>query len=180
MAKSDLKRVLLDSSALIAWIRGEPAAQRIAGLIEMIDREEALLVESVIVLAEVYKRSTAPDEAERIRQDGTLDRIRAKLESRDVMLLDVTPPVARKVTELRRAHKLKLPDATHLATALLNKCDWLVTLDSDFPQLDGLRVFRMELLDASASLPWDVPVQAELFDVPGNVISLPVRTPGEV
>lgn len=179
MAKSDTKRVLMDSSALIALIKGEPPAARMAGLMAMIERGDAQLVESVIVLAEVYKRSTHPDEMERQRQDALLDDIRANLESRDVMLLDVTPPVARKATELRTKYRLKLPDATHLATALLNRCDWLVTLDRDFPQLGALRVFRMELLDPAASLPWDVSVQGDLFEQRSNVIPMTARASSE-
>lgn len=179
MAKSDIKRVLMDSSALIALIKGEPPAARMAGLMAMIKRGDAQLVESVIVLAEVYKRSTHADESERQRQDALLDDIRDKLESRDVMLLDVTPPVARKVTELRMKYGLRLPDATHLATALLNGCDWLVTLDRDFPQLGALRVFRMELLDPAVSLPWDVSVQGDLFEQPSNVIPMTARASSE-
>lgn len=175
MAKSENKRVLLDSSALIAWINGEPAAGRVTGLIDMIDRGDAQLVESVLVLAEVYKRSTASDKDERQRQDVKLGSIRAKLESREVALLDVTAPVARKATEYRVNHKLKVADAIHLATAVLNRCDWLVTLDRDFPQLEGLRIFRMELLDPTTELPWDMPVQESLFAGSGNVISMTTR-----
>lgn len=175
MAKIETKRVLLDSSALIAWINGEPAAGRIAGLIDMIDRGDAQLVESVLVLAEVYKRSTASDKAERHRQNAKLSLIRARLESRDVALLDVTAPVARKATEYRVNHNLKVADATHLATAVLNRCDWLVTLDRDFPQLDGLRIFRMELLDPTAELPWDLSVQESLFAGADSVLPLASR-----
>lgn len=39
----------------------------------------------------------------------------------------------RSVPEYRLAHGMKVPDAVHLATAVLNRCDWLVTLDDDFP-----------------------------------------------
>lgn len=179
MAKSEPKRVLMDSSALIAWIHGEAPAAQITGLMDMIERGDAHLVESVIVLAEVFRRSTHTDERERRRQNALLDNIRSKLESRDVMLLDVTPPVARKATELRVKYRLKLADATHLATALLNRCDWLVTLDRDFPQLDALRVFNLTRLDTAGPLPWDVPVQGNLFNLTSNVISMPARPPSE-
>lgn len=176
MAKTDAKRVLMDSSAIIAWIKGEPAARRIAGLLEMIDRGDADLVESVIVLAEVFKKSNAATQHERVLQDNKLAAIRAKLESRDVLLLDVTVPVARKATEYRATYGLKLPDATHLATAAVNRCDWLVTLDSDFPELDGLLVFRMkELLDASTVLPWDMEVQQTFFAADDNIAWLASR-----
>lgn len=175
MAKSDIKRVLLDTSVLISWIRGEPAAARIAGALNMIDRGEAQLVESVLVLAEVYKQSTAASKSERDQQDAKLATIRAKLESREVELLDVTAPVARRATEYRRQFSLKTPDAVLLATAVLNRCDWLLTLDQDFPtQVEQVRVFRAELLDASVPVPWDIPVQDSLFH--DNVIPLGQRS----
>ncbi|KYF76117.1 MULTISPECIES: type II toxin-antitoxin system VapC family toxin [Tessaracoccus] len=175
MAKTDVKRVLMDSSALLAWINGEPAAGRITGLLDMIDRGEAELVASVIVLAEVYKKSNAVSQRERELQDAKLAAIRAKLESRDVLLLDVTVPVARKATDYRGTHGMKLPDATHLATAVLNRCDWLVTLDRDFPQIDGLRVFRMKELLSSIELPWDTAVQQTFFAADDNVAWLTAR-----
>lgn len=170
MAKSDKPRALVDSSALIAWIKGDPVSARIAGLLEMIDRGDAQLVASVVTLAEVYRRSTAEDIAQRLCQDQKMDALRANLESPDVMLVDVTAPVARRATEYRLTYKMRLPDAVHLATAVLNSCDWFVTLDSDFPdQVDGLRVFRAELLDDHAQLPWKIPVQEALFTASDNV-----------
>lgn len=164
MAKNDIKRVLMDSSALLALIKGDPGAKRIVPLMEMIDRGEVQLVASVLTLAEVYKESSAKDEGERDRQNTKLRGIRTKLESREVLLLDVTTPIARRATEYRRAHRMQVPDAVHLATAVLNDCDWLVTLDDDFPQLDAIRVFRTELLDEAAQVPWEVHVQPDLFD----------------
>ena len=81
MAKSDLKRVLIDSCALLAFIKGEPAAARLIPLMGLVDRGEVQLVASVLTLAEVYKQSTAPDEAERNRQNAKLKHIRLKLEA---------------------------------------------------------------------------------------------------
>lgn len=179
MAKTSPRRVLLDSSAIIAWIQNDPRTSRIAGLMDMLERGDAQLVQSVIVLAEVFKRSAHPDEFERQRQDALLNTIRSKLESPDVMLLDVTPPVARKATELRVKYGLKLPDATHLATAVLNRCDWFVTLDRDFPQLEAPRVFTMTRLDSADPLPWDLPVQGDLFDSTSNVVSISSREPSD-
>ena len=65
MAKSDKPRILMDSSALLAVIKDEPGADRLDGLLEMIGRGDAELVESVIVLGEVFKQSDAADETER-------------------------------------------------------------------------------------------------------------------
>ena len=81
------------------------------------------------------------------------------------MTTDVTIPIARKATEYRLAHGMKVPDAVHLATAVLNRCDWLVTLDDDFPlAVEGVQVVRTELLSEDAALPWEgQPLQLDLF-----------------
>ncbi len=166
MANSEVPRVLLDSSALLAVIKNEPGSERLDGLMEMITHDKAQVVESVLVLGEVYKQSDTKDGAERARQDQKLDEIRKLLKSRQVMLLDVTPPIVEKATEFRLSLGLKLADAVHLATAVLNRCDWLVTFDKDFRNandLTGLRTFRVDHLRVrSTRLPWELAVQDEL------------------
>ena len=177
MARTDPARVLIDACALIAIIKNEPGAERLDGLMEMIARGDAQLVESVQILGEVYKKSDAEDPATRRHQDEKLKNIRILLESRDVELLDVTLPIVRKATEFRQLHRMKLPDAVHLATAVLNKCDWLVTLDGQFPEVDGIRTFRLEqLCDTSVGLPWDIAIQEALPILPDNVV--PLRSSG--
>jgi|GEM_PF-1082328 predicted nucleic acid-binding protein len=177
MARTDPPRVLMDACAFIAIIKDEPDSRRLDGLLDMLDRGDAQLVESVQILGEVYKKSTATHLARRLLEDGKLDNIRARLLSRDVELLDVTLPITRRATEYRQTYRLKLPDAVHLATAVLNKCDWFVTFDGKFPDIEGMRTFRLEhLQDRSFSLPWEAPVQGELFPLTSNVV--PMRPPG--
>lgn len=178
MANGDRPRVLIDSSALLSVIKDEPGAEGLDGLLEMIGRGEAELVESVLILGEVFKQSDAADESERQRQDEKLGNIRRLLESREVLLLDVTPPIVKAATEYRRNRKPKaLPDAIHLATAVLNRCDWLVTFDADFPEVDGLQTFRRaQLQDPQVRLPWAIAVQESLFPAPSNVVML--KSPG--
>lgn len=171
MASNDRPRVLLDSCALLAVINNEPGSERLDGLMELIDQDKAELVESVLVLGEVYKHSDAKDEDERARQSHKLEEIRKLLKSRQVILLDVTSPIVERATEYRQSLGLKLADAVHLATAVLNCCDWIVTLDKDFrnaAELNGLKTYRVDQLrDGSTQLPWDVAIQDQLPGEPG-------------
>ncbi|MDO5066443.1 MAG: PIN domain-containing protein [Propionibacteriaceae bacterium] len=172
----------LDSSVLIAWIKGEPLAERLRPLFTLIDQGEIQLIESVIVLAEVFKRSTASIEEERSTQDAKLELILNKLQSPEVFLADVTPAIARKVADLRAEHGLKLPDATHLATAVLNKCDWFVTLDADFPELDKPQVLCLTPSNSSTPLPWEDSSEEALIPregFPTNVSFLRLPTQDE-
>jgi predicted nucleic acid-binding protein len=173
VARTDPRRVYLDACALIAIINDEAGAERLDALLDMITRGDAQLIESVQILGEVYRKSDAEDPNIRRDQDEKLANIRARLESRDVQLLDVTPHIIRMATEFRQRYGLKLPDAVHLATALLNKCDWLVTFDGKFPDLDGMRTFRMKhLIDSSVGLPWETEIQEALPILPDNVVPL--------
>lgn len=176
MATSETPRVLLDSSALIAIIKDEPNAEHVDGLLDMLARGEVQLIESVIVLAEVFKPSDHKEQALREQHDAQLQHIRSLLQSREVALLDVTPPIARKATEYRLGYRMKLADAVHLATAVLNRCDWLVTYDMDFPQnLVGPKVVRLDHGAEPTTLPWRHHVEDHLFSMPAgdNVIRMP-------
>lgn len=159
MAMNDRPRILLDTSALLAWIKDEPESEDLADLLEYLDRGEGVLVESTLLLAELYRRvSDRPDWQQR------MDSILGKLRSRDVVLLDVTRPVAERAAQYRSAHRLKTPDAIHLATAALNGCTWLVTLDADFPaEVDGVKIFNLRTTNESPSMPWKSAVQGSLF-----------------
>lgn len=176
MAKSEIPRVLLDSSALIAVIKGEPNSEHIDGLLDMLARGEVQLYESVIVMGEVYKASDSKNPKERDRHEVKLEQIRSLLQSQEVVQLDVTSPIVRKATEYRIQRGMKLPDALHLATAVLNGCDWLVTFDRDFPeQVDGLKLVRLDHVNEARDLPWQRPVEESLFDhlEDDNVIQFP-------
>lgn len=152
-------RVLLDSSALIAVVSGEPGAEQLSGLLDMLDRGEAQLVASVLTLSEVYRRSSDGNARRRDSYNARLDQVRARLEAPATELLDVTLPVARKATELRGTYRLATVDAVHVATAILNRCDWIVSFDRKFPSLPQLQLFDMARVHSGVSLPWVRPIQ---------------------
>lgn len=55
-------------------------------------------------------------------------------------LLDVTAAVVERATELRARHGFRTPDAIHLATAMEDPVDSLLTGDAAFSRCAGLRV----------------------------------------
>ena len=130
----------------------------------MIDDDEAMLVESVIVLGEVFKISESAGVSDSAERERKLEAIRSLIQSRKVLLQDVSLPIINKATEYRLSQKMRLPDAIHLATAVLNRCDWLVTLDRDFKHEYGIQIFRLEdIRNNSSKLPWESGTQYELF-----------------
>jgi predicted nucleic acid-binding protein len=134
----EVERALLDASALIGYLKGEPAFACLRSLMEAVDRGEVTLVESTAILAEVtpgHKRDTATHAAAR-------EKVRALLESPATELVDVSTPVARKAGELRVAHGMTTWDAVHLATGILARVDVIIVVDGKFPhgEYEGVRV----------------------------------------
>lgn len=163
MAKTDHLRVLLDSCAFLAWIKGEPEAAVMQQLFDLIDAGEADLVVSAFIFAEVFKPAGLGE-----TWQPKMDLIQKKLRSRDVEVVDVTEPVATCAAQLRLANAgLKGMDSIHLASAVKNRCTWLVTKDRGFPsEADGVQVWDIHAT-SSGELPWMKSVEPDqpgLFD----------------
>ncbi len=58
----------------------------------------------------------------------------------DAHLLELTEPVVNQTIELRKQHKIKLPDAILAATALVNDLVLISRNSSDFKNISGLTV----------------------------------------
>jgi predicted nucleic acid-binding protein len=52
----------------------------------------------------------------------------------------LTPAIVEKTIELRKAYKIKLPDAIIAATALVNKLTLISRDTNDFRKVKGLKV----------------------------------------
>lgn len=124
----NFRSVLLDASALIGVIKGEPEFESLKSLMAAIERGDITLVESTAILAEVQ-----PEHLTDVKPDARRI-IRELLESPTTQLIDVSTVVARKAGDLRVQHGLKTWDAVHLATAIIGNVDVLVVRDHKFPE----------------------------------------------
>ena len=127
---SKIETALLDASALIGVIKGDPEFECLKSLLAAVDRGEVTLVESTAILAEVLPQHTTDTAAHTLAREGA----RALLESPATQLVDVSTAVARLAGRLRVEHGLKTWDAVHLATAVLAGVDVLVVRDGKFPK----------------------------------------------
>lgn len=149
----DITRVLLDASALIGYLKGEPDFAVLKSLMAAVDRGDVTLVESTAILTEVIPRHANDTSGHATARSS----VRALLEDPATELVDVSTPIARKAAELRVRHGLKTWDAVHLATAILAKADVLVVRDGKFPEgeYQGVWVTRPFDLDEDR-LPFEV------------------------
>lgn len=124
-----IRSVLLDASALLGVITGEPAFACLKSLLAAVDNKQIRLVESSAILTEVRSRHARDTNTHARAREG----VRALLESPETTLVDVSTVVARKAGDLAAELNLKTWDAIHLATAILAGVDVLVVLDHKFP-----------------------------------------------
>lgn len=136
-------RVMLDASALIGVIKGDPDFACLRSLLAAIERREVKLVESTAILAEVLAKHEQDSLAHAHARTATLQL----LESPTTELVDVSVVVARKAGELRIAHGLKTWDAIHLATAIVARVDVLIVRDHKFPKKEIEGVYVAEPFD---------------------------------
>lgn len=60
----------------------------------------------------------------------------------DAMIFELEKDIKLKTVEIRKAHKIKLPDAIIAATALVYELTLLTRNDSDFKNIDGLNLIN--------------------------------------
>ena len=135
----DGAQLLFDSAPLIYWLEGNPLADRFATVFEGVDALRWRGLVTPVTLAEIVA--------------GPLKHGRHGLAEQYRMLLTAGPrfqlraldgDLSMLAARLRAEHRLKLPDAIQLATAVQECCDALVTHDRDFPAGAGVPIYRGE------------------------------------
>lgn len=125
--------LLVDSAPIIYTLEAHPKfAGRYAALFARHAAGELSLAVTTITMAEVL---TGPLGA---GEEALAKRYRTVLESWQVV--ELTADIAETAARLRAKHKLKLPDAIQLASALTINADALITHDRDFAKVRGLLV----------------------------------------
>lgn len=119
--------ILVDSAPIIYVLEGSPLAAPFEPVFTDIDRGRIQGLVTPITLAEVVSGPLASgrdDLAERYRHAITA--------SPGWALCEIDGDIAVLGARLRLRHRLKLPDALQLATALREGCHALLTHDRDF------------------------------------------------
>lgn len=122
---------VLDSFALLAFFRAEPAAQKVRELIRRADAGEVRLAMTSVNLGEVVYRT--------IREKGIdrADEIIARIQEFAIDIVDVDQILALAAAHVKGSYKISYADC--LATALAQRLEaTLVTGDADFRQLEDM------------------------------------------
>lgn len=125
--------VFVDTAPFIYVLESHPQfADLFAGLFEAAESGSLIVVLSTITLAEVL---TGPH---RFGQTALAKRYEMALCQYEV--IPISTPIAALAAQLRVQHRLKLPDALQLATALETGANAFVTHDRDYLGVTALPV----------------------------------------
>ena len=119
--------VLVDTNPIIYVFEGNPLAVHFEGVFADIESGRIQAIVTPITIAEVV---CGPMKA---GNEALAERYRCALCSGSGwMLRDIDADIAMLAARLRLQHKIKLPDALQLATAVHEGCHSLLTYDRDF------------------------------------------------
>ena len=121
-------RIGVDTSVLVDLVEGSSrSAAEWARILPRVESGEITLVASPLLIAEALVASYV------IKSDAAnYEPAFARLES-----APFTEETARLAAEIGIAYHLETTDALHIATALLSRCDAILTADSDFNRVRG-------------------------------------------
>lgn len=125
MTSGAARSLAFDTSAWIHWIEEHPGyLPELETLFAGVYEGRIVAVSSVLVLLEVLTGA-------RLRGDDMLGRRYESIfsDTRNVILLDVSPAIARDAARLRAVYRVATPDAIHLATAIGAEAAAFVTTD---------------------------------------------------
>lgn len=142
MSKQRHFRYAWDTSVILGWLNRETSAPQadIEAVLAEIHANRATLIMSVVTHMEILETKHSQKQQE--AWEGFLKRS-------SVLRVDVTFPIADKAKQIRerglavpksRQRKIKVPDATVIATAIIQQADVLHSLDTDLINLSGSAV----------------------------------------
>ncbi len=126
-------KVFVDTAPFIYVLESHPRfADLFVGLFEAAEAGTLLIALSTVTLAEVL---TGPHKAGQVALAKRYEKALCQYE-----VVPVSVPIAALAAQLRAQHRLKLPDALQLATALETGASAFVTHDRDFSGITALPV----------------------------------------
>ncbi len=131
----DHATILVDSNPIIYVLEGHPLAGRFESVFADVSAGRIHAVVTPVTLAEVVSGPlSVGSEAQAQRYRNVLTR------SPGWSLCPFDADIAVLAARLRIRHRLKLPDAVQLATAIQQGCHALLTHDRDFGRADEILV----------------------------------------
>jgi len=128
--------VYLDTNAFIYWLEGSPTyADQLRSLFGCLEGGKIQATTSELALAELLVKPIAEGNAamEHACEEFLTSR-------RNLALVPVSRQVLLRAARIRALERVRLPDAIHVATALLSGCEVFLTNDRQLLQVSAVHV----------------------------------------
>jgi predicted nucleic acid-binding protein len=136
-SRGTARRYVLDANALIAFLEGRAAAQKIRHLLGEAVRRELPLLMSAVNWGEVFCIVW------RIHGEARAREAEAKLQEMPVLVINVDGERASRAGALKQKHGLGYADA-FAAELAIERGAWLVTADGEFAKVGkGLSLYAL-------------------------------------
>lgn len=139
--KATDRRTALDTNVFISLFANEPLGKKVVPIIDAAANHGKLeLIASVLAFAEC---------AVRPYQEGNwaaLDQIKLMFQMPHLNVFPVDDRVAEEAARLRAVYNFKMPDAIHLATAIIQQADVFLTNDHRLISVKELSVKKLDEL----------------------------------
>jgi predicted nucleic acid-binding protein len=130
--------VLIDTNPLLYWFEGSELAAPFESVFADVQAGRIDAVVTPVTVAEVV---TGPLRA---GKDALAERYRQAITAGNgFSVRDTNADIAMLAARLRLRHRLKLPDAIQLATAVHAGCFALISHDRDFSRVDDVLILGM-------------------------------------
>jgi len=125
-------KIYLDTNVFIYAFEGDPNEVRhLLIFFEFLQFHDGLAMTSELTLAELFASSREHHHSRRIVYENLL------IGEEFIELRPVTRSILIETADLRKQHRLKLPDAIHVVTALQGQCRYFLSADRDGRRLPG-------------------------------------------
>jgi len=123
-------KVYIDSCAYISCIQEDVGRhETVSAVVEQAKSGEIVIVASTLIIAEVVKLDHLSEQGVDIAEQA--ERIRLFFENDYIKFRAVDRRIAEEAAAISRQHRIKPPDAIHLATALQCGCTSFQTYDGE-------------------------------------------------
>ncbi len=139
-ALAHITRLGIDSAPLIYFIERHPIyIDRVRAILRQVDVGIIMGYSAVITLTEVL---TQPLQVgNRVVEEEYRSYL---LHSRNLTLIDITPPIADHAALLRARYRLRTPDALQIAAALAKGCEAFLTNDARLRRIQELQILVLD------------------------------------
>src|SRR5947209_3831158 len=132
----------LDTAPLIYFTEGDPTYLSVVNpFFQAMRQGEFKVVTSIMTLLEVLVYPIKRGDAKLAQQYRDI-----LFYTRGLTTAGLTPDIAEEAARLRAFHRIRAPDAIHMATAIRLNASFFLTNDMGLPSLPGLKILMLDEL----------------------------------